>query len=251
MAPKGEKAWIRFEYPKPQTVRAVTLVLQGVPADEPPSAQELESSDDGQRFRTVIAIPASKSPSSTISFPEVTAKFFRVTFRTLPPAPAEPPPAANHQIAELVLHPDLRVNHFEEKAAFATTPDLSVFPTPPCDANDAVHKADVVDLTSKMRPDGTLDWTPPPDAGSSASRLFAPRHHQSSGLARSHGPRSGQAQPNLREELSRPLSGPVQGHRRPADGQARLAVRGHRQLGSRYRKLDRRHDCRIHKTARL
>ena len=26
---------------------------------------------------------------------------------------------------------------------------------------DAVAKADVVDLTSKMHPDGTLDWTPP------------------------------------------------------------------------------------------
>ena len=24
-----------------------------------------------------------------------------------------------------------------------------------------MHKADVIDLTSKMRPDGTLDWTPP------------------------------------------------------------------------------------------
>ena len=29
-------------------------------------------------------------------------------------------------------------------------------------ASDAVAKSDVIDLTSKMRPDGTLDWTPPP-----------------------------------------------------------------------------------------
>ena len=33
--------------------------------------------------------------------------------------------------------------------------------TPPVQAADAVRKADVVDLTSKMRADGTLDWTPP------------------------------------------------------------------------------------------
>ena len=51
------------------------------------------------------------------------------------------------------------MNRFEEKAAFAATPDLYGFATPA--AQDAVRKADVLDLTSKMRPDGTLDWTPP------------------------------------------------------------------------------------------
>ncbi len=55
-----------------------------------------------------------------------------------------------------------RVNHFEEKAAFVPTPDLYGFATAPTDQNDAVNKADVIDLTSKVRPDGTLDWTPPP-----------------------------------------------------------------------------------------
>ena len=33
--------------------------------------------------------------------------------------------------------------------------------TPAVPDGDAVRKADVVDLTSKMRPDGKLDWTPP------------------------------------------------------------------------------------------
>ena len=33
--------------------------------------------------------------------------------------------------------------------------------TPAVPDGDAVRKADVVDLTSKMRPDGRLDWTPP------------------------------------------------------------------------------------------
>jgi hypothetical protein len=160
MAPKGQKAWIQFEFSEAQTIRAITLVLQGVPR-RAPSTQELECSNDGQQFRTVVAIPGGRSPETTISFPEATAKFFRVTFRTLPPAPTEPPPPANHQIAELVLHPGLRVNHFEEKAAFATNPDLYDFPTPEADSKDVILKADIVDLTSKMRPDGALDWTPP------------------------------------------------------------------------------------------
>ena len=32
---------------------------------------------------------------------------------------------------------------------------------PPCRRQGSVRKADVIDLTSKMRADGTLDWTPP------------------------------------------------------------------------------------------
>jgi hypothetical protein len=54
------------------------------------------------------------------------------------------------------------VNRFEEKAAFATAPDLYAFTTPPVAARDAVGKADVIDLTSKMSADGALAWTPPP-----------------------------------------------------------------------------------------
>jgi hypothetical protein len=57
------------------------------------------------------------------------------------------------------LHPAAVVNRFEDKAAFAATTGLYDMATPP--VQDAVAKADVLDLTSKMHPDGTLDWTPP------------------------------------------------------------------------------------------
>jgi hypothetical protein len=160
LAPTGQKAWIQFEYPQPQSIRAITLVLLNIPR-RAPSNQEFESSADGQHFRTVIAIPNGKSPSNTLSFPAATAKFFRVTFRTLPPAPTEPPPPANHQIGELTLHPDLRINHFEEKAGFGVNNDFYTIPTPQCDAGDVVRKTAIVNLTGKMQPDGTLDWTPP------------------------------------------------------------------------------------------
>ncbi len=73
-----------------------------------------------------------------------------------------PPPPKDYQIAELVLHSGARVNRFEEKAAFNPMPDLYQFATENVTAADAIQKKDVVDLTSKMHPDGTLDWTPPP-----------------------------------------------------------------------------------------
>jgi hypothetical protein len=59
-----------------------------------------------------------------------------------------------------VLHPGARVNRFEEKAAFTRNGPLWLRDAPGC-PGDALRKSDVIDLTAKMRPDGTLDWTPP------------------------------------------------------------------------------------------
>lgn len=178
MAPVGQKAWIDFEFERPQTIRALTLVLQSAggrgfgrqPSD---SGQELEASADGANYRPVAKLPAGGAAAHTISFAPVTARHFRVTFLT--PQPPQPgafggfggfrPPqqqATHHQITELVLHPGARVHRVEEKAGFATLPELYSPATPPVEPAGAIGKSSVVDLTSKMRPDGTLEWTPPP-----------------------------------------------------------------------------------------
>ena len=179
---KGESSWIQYEFPSPQAIRAITFVtkdpdfiaslIAGMGAPE----KNLEASDDGQNFRVVAKLTSSDAPEHTISFPAVTAKYFRVTFKPTPPPPipawAEgldpasfgikvPPKPTDYEIAELVLHAGARVNHFEEKAAFVPVEDLYGFATPPVAANEAVAKSDVVDLTSKMSADGKLDWTPP------------------------------------------------------------------------------------------
>ena len=104
------------------------------------------------------------SPEYTISFPEVTAKYFRFVFqRTSPPALPDwavgadpgsfgpiPPPPTDYEISELVLHGGMRVNRWEEKAAFVPVLDLYSFATPRVDPKHAIAKSD-----------GTLDWTPP------------------------------------------------------------------------------------------
>jgi hypothetical protein len=150
-APADQKAWIQFDFGGPRTVRALTLITagggrgaRGVATPAP----ELESSDDGVQFRSVVAIPAG---ARTIAFPAVTAAFFRVSFK----APA------GTQIAELVLHTGQRVNRFEDKAGFSAGTNIYAMATPAMPPQGSVRKADVIDLTSKMRADGTLDWTPP------------------------------------------------------------------------------------------
>jgi hypothetical protein len=167
-APLNQKAWIQCEFAKPQSIRGLTIVIAGAGRRRGAgdTGQALESSDDGHEFRVVAPIPSGSSPERTIAFPAATAKFFRVTFKTLPappPARGAAPPAtpAGTQIAELVLRNDTPVNRFEDKAAFGVATDLLSMSTPTVSQADAIHKNDVVNLTSKRHTDGTLDWTPP------------------------------------------------------------------------------------------
>ena len=179
-APVGERSWIEYEFAQPQTFGGLTFITNGGGGGfgfggrgGGNSNQQLEISDDGQQFRTVAPIPGG---ARTIAFAPVTARFFRVSILTPQPqqnpgggfggfggqggrgqAPAAP---AGAQIAEFVLHRSI-VNRFQEKAAFSAATNIYSMATPPVPESEVVRKADVIDLTSKMHPDGTLDWTPP------------------------------------------------------------------------------------------
>lgn len=165
-------AWIQYEFPQPQTIKAVTVVGGGARGvfgiSAPSDNRSLEVSDDGVGFRKVAFLPAGGVAEQTLNIPPTTAKYFRVTFKN-PPAPmsmatlmgnGQPPKApAGTEIAELVLHPVTRIDRFEEKAGFAAAYDLAKHPTPATD--DVVAKDDVIDITSKVGADGSLNWTPP------------------------------------------------------------------------------------------
>lgn len=179
----GQSAWIQYSFDHPVTLRSITLVtedpnriaamISGISAPH----KTLEASDDGQDFHEVAKLDSDGAPETTVTFPGTTARYFRVRFQRVPPPPppawasgidpksfgiALPAAPTEYKIAELVLHPGARVNHFVEKAAFVAVPDLYEYATPRQDADQAIAKSDVMDLTSKMHPDGTLDWTPPP-----------------------------------------------------------------------------------------
>ena len=178
----GDSAWIQWEFAEPQTLRSITIAvpelgqfaaIAGVSEPE----KSVEASDDGQNFREIAKLASGGAPEHTIAFAPVKAKYFRVSFKRTPPPPIPswavgidfaaagiklPPPPTDYEIAELVLHTGARVNRFEEKAAFTPMPDLYQFATPAYEPSAVVAKADVIDLTGKMRPDGSLDWTPPP-----------------------------------------------------------------------------------------
>jgi hypothetical protein len=185
-APVNERAWIQYEFPQAQTARGVTFITGGgggggfgARGGGTPTTQ-LEASDDGQQFRAVTPIAG-----RTLAFAPVTARFFRVSVLTPAPQPAQnrgaggfgggapgagapgggqraqtPAAPAGTQIAEFVLHSAV-VNRFQEKAGFSAASGIYAMATPSVPAAEAVRKADVIDLTSRLAADGRLDWTPP------------------------------------------------------------------------------------------
>ena len=160
-APPGESAWIQLEFPAPQTVSGLTLRAWKSGRDLLYDDPEFVAIDDRGAVSSVLKVPEN---GLTFSFAPVTARTFRLVIRTVRPAAAPDDGAkepAGWLLAELALHAVSPVHRFQDKAAFDTTPGLYDLATPPVPEADAVKCADVVDLTSRMRPDGRLEWTPP------------------------------------------------------------------------------------------
>lgn len=175
--PNGE-SWIQFEFAKPVTIQSVTIgESRGEDGRQATSSRALEASNDGRKFKTILEL-ARPSPShynqiplNTITFPPISARFFRVTFNIPVPKSISlnlrsskgrvENTLAGTQISELVLHTVARVNRFEDKAGFTSASNIYAMATPSVSATDAIKKSDIVDLTSKMQPDGKLNWTPP------------------------------------------------------------------------------------------
>jgi len=167
-------AWIQFGFPQAQTIKAITMVGGGEPGmfgmgATPADSRKLEASDDGVNFKLICNVPPGAILQQTIPIPVTTAKYFRVTVKNPPPQinsmaamvgimtkPVTPP---GTEIAEIYLHPAYVINRFEEKAAFAPVNDLVKKMT--AATSDVVSTNDIIDLTGKMSPDGTLNWTVP------------------------------------------------------------------------------------------
>ena len=159
----GGFGWIQYEFPGPRSFRAVTIVNQtarsgghGVPAT---CKDTLLVSDDGIKWKVLCGITQGAAQEQTEYIPETSAKFWRLKIPNpeasyhygilrLPAAPAT-------EIGEFNLLSHLPVNHFEEKAGFAATCDLALYPT----SADA-EASEVIDITDKCK-DGSLHWDVP------------------------------------------------------------------------------------------
>lgn len=142
------EGWVLLRYAAPVDARAVTVAVDGVMPNG-----LVEVSDDGRTFRVLATLPGDVRqglPVRTFAFPKTRARVFRLRLA------ADAKPTA---VTEFAIHPDARVDRFQEKAGWGVLTDNWASATAPTDA--AIAPGGVLDLTGRLKPDGTLDWTPP------------------------------------------------------------------------------------------
>jgi hypothetical protein len=170
-----------LDYGKPVTARGMTMFAPGaamlfVGALYSP---RLEASDNGTDWRKVIDFETGQVPV-TYAFPAVKARYFRVEFfkrQGVGINMGEPAPGIAMDsnvlgglakmlggrpmtIGDLRLSADARIDRYETKAGFAIAQDYYAL-TNPDDKASGIAPASVIDLTTRMKADGSLDWTPP------------------------------------------------------------------------------------------
>jgi hypothetical protein len=176
----GSANAVTMTYPGAVTVRTASLYAPGGAAMFLGAIAEpvLEASEDGQNWRKIADMPFLPVPT-TVSFAPVTAAKFRVVFkpRTMSIAGgmgsaaegADPGPYGflrggmpplPIRLADLRLTGDARIDRYEAKAGFELEPDYYHLSKGLGEAS-GIAPGSVLNLTGKLRPDGTLDWTPP------------------------------------------------------------------------------------------
>jgi len=174
---------LEFTYAEPQTVRSARLFMPGAATAFSDGAYEpkLEASDDRNTWREVASFSLATVPT-TIGFAPVRARFFRVRFdpanKVVSAGFAPQVPGVDFggmlkslgdlsgslfgkpkRITELSLSSEDRVDRFETKAGFQVSRDY--FALPMDIAGEGIAPGRVIDLTSRMASDGTLNWRPP------------------------------------------------------------------------------------------
>ncbi|NBB21303.1 glycoside hydrolase [Runella sp. CRIBMP] len=169
----GQDMWIQYEFESPQTFKAFAIAgaIEGALSEfrGNPENRSLKVSDDGVNFREIAKVSGSTVPFNTVAFVPTTAKYWRIAIKTLPPAgnpfgglmgnPSAPAKSDGVHVAEFVLYNTARIDQVEDKAGFSPWRENGKISTG--SVADAIPTEDVVDVTSKMSADGTLNWTAP------------------------------------------------------------------------------------------
>jgi hypothetical protein len=186
LAPATDDAdvFVSVKYKKPTAIQGVTLGM--IVPQALGYKVVVEASDDGEAWRHVADFPQvaqlqrMQMGEQTIGFPPVTARHFRLVLKANPPIPvsfrpkedaapglvgnnSKPPPKRAYDIREVAFRAAATVHEFEKKAMFAAPPRdfYTIAGTREIGQSTAIDPAAVIDLTGKMKADGTLDWTPP------------------------------------------------------------------------------------------
>ncbi|MBG0860492.1 MAG: glycoside hydrolase, partial [Bacteroidales bacterium] len=159
-------AWILFTFDKSFKSQAITVASRnGIPFGS------LQASNDGQTFITVVLLPGPQlyraGKVETVSFNEISAKYYRLDLTGGPWRPAEvmsettPRRDSVYSFSEIRLHSSGKINRWEDKAGFYHLFEYESVPSPEVAGGSVISSSDMVDLTQHLKPGGSLDWNVP------------------------------------------------------------------------------------------
>lgn len=167
--------WIQFEFAQPFKAQSLSLAtaITSTFGSKDVTTGYVQVSNDGINFKTILSLPGPQHdiralPVRTYTFPEVSARFYRITFTggsglTTVGDFGSPgyfgPAPTTYNVTEIKLFGEARVNRWEDKAHFAPMFDLEALATPKVSESSVI--TDVIDITDKMKADGTLTWDAP------------------------------------------------------------------------------------------
>lgn len=176
---EGQPTWLLYDYGCAYRLRALSLTRH-VPLSFRSSVRFIiEVSMDGECFEHLTALDGGWNvPHITVSFSPVTARYLRLTIEAVPPTPwqgfefeANAPGAISviytREVTEILLrefkvYAAARLHRFEEKAGFSIAPAYGGLEGPPSEPDEVINPEEVIDISEKAGPDGTLNWSPPP-----------------------------------------------------------------------------------------
>lgn len=169
-------SWIQYAFERPFTLRSISVHTPSPPGFAPgvyraANSLVIEASDDGKTFRRIGTMQYPRHgwqtdlTTLTHAVPQVTARFFRLVHEPIPPQPYEEQydfgQDTRLRLFSIVLSSEPRINDIQGKsgAQWAISRRLT-----PRDVPDdvCIRLSDIVDLTGRLHPDGTLQWTAPP-----------------------------------------------------------------------------------------
>lgn len=169
-------SWIQYAFERPFTLRSVTVHTPSPPGYAPgvyraANSLVVQASDDGRIFRDIGTLQYPKHgwqtdlTTLTHAVPQTTARFFRLVHHPIPPQPYEEQydfgKDTRLRLFSIVLSSEPRINDIQGKsgAQWAISRRLTARDVPD---DVCIQLKDIIDLTDRLRPDGTLEWTPPP-----------------------------------------------------------------------------------------
>ena len=174
--PDERPSWIEYAFERPFTLRSITVRTPSPPGFAPgvyraANSLVVEASDDGETFRRIGALEYPRHgwqtdlTTLTHALPQTTARYFRLVHQPIPPQPYEEEydfgQDTRLRLFSVVLSSEPRIHQLPGKSgaqwAISRRTTAADVPDDVC-----IALADIIDLSGRLRPDGSLDWQPPP-----------------------------------------------------------------------------------------